>query len=87
MRDKDCRKNVRSRETEPGDPARLPAQVAGRWRLIKVKKCTGRKIIFCTVLTRAAKAGQNILYGHDESNEPTKGGPFHMYSISPQLLQ
>ncbi len=39
------------RDTERGDPARLPAQVA------KVKKCTVRKIIFGTGLTRAAKAG------------------------------
>ncbi len=33
MRGKGCHKNVESRDTETGDPARLPAQVARQWRL------------------------------------------------------
>jgi hypothetical protein len=41
----------------------------------KVKKCKVRKIIFGTGLTRAAKAGKNLLYRHEEPNEPTKERP------------
>jgi hypothetical protein len=61
MRGKGSHKNVESNDTETGDPARLPAQVSGRWRLIKVKKCAVRKIIFCTWLIKAAKAGQKSI--------------------------
>jgi hypothetical protein len=61
------------RDTETGDPARLPAQVAGRWGLNKVNKCDVRKIVFCTGLTKAAKAEQKM-YRHDQPNEPTKEG-------------
>jgi hypothetical protein len=49
------------RYTERGDPARLPAKVAGRLGTNKVEKCTVRKIIFCTGLTRAAKAGKKSI--------------------------
>ncbi len=48
-------------------------QIAMAKRTNKVKKCAVRKIIFCTGLTRAAKAGQNLLYRHDEPNETTIG--------------
>jgi hypothetical protein len=34
-------------------------------------------------MTRAAKAGQNLLYRHDQ---PRKD-PFHVYSMSPHLTQ
>jgi hypothetical protein len=37
----------------------------------KVKKCTVRKIIFST----GPRQDKNLLYRHDESNEPTKEGP------------
>jgi hypothetical protein len=40
----------------------------------KLKKYTVRKKIFCSVLSRADKA-KNLLYWHDEPNEPTKEGP------------
>jgi hypothetical protein len=53
----------------------------------KVKKYTRRKIIFCTKLTRAAKQDKNLLYWHDESNEPTKEGPLSLYSSSPHPPQ
>jgi hypothetical protein len=36
---------------------------------------------------RAAKAGQNLQYWHEEPNEPTKEGPFQLYSKSPHLPQ
>jgi hypothetical protein len=35
----------------------------------------GEEKIFCTGMTRAAKAEKNILYRHDNPNEPTKEGP------------
>jgi len=52
--------------------ARLHAPGCLAMRTDKVKKFAVRKIIFCTGLTRAAKAGQNLLYWYDEPNEPTK---------------
>ncbi len=30
---------------------------------------------------------KNLLYWHDESNEPNKEGPFHMYYLTPLLPQ
>jgi hypothetical protein len=56
-------------------PTRLPAQVAGRWGLTtnKLKKCTVRKIIFCTGLIRAAKADKNLLYRRDKSEKTHQG--------------
>ncbi len=61
------------RDTETGDPERLPAHV-GCWAIgtNKVNKCAIRKIIFCTGLTRQDK---NLLYRHHEPNKPTKNGP------------
>jgi hypothetical protein len=52
----------------------------------KVKMCAVRKILFCTELTSQDK---NLLYGHDEPNEPTKeggGGPFICTSRVPICL-
>jgi hypothetical protein len=46
------------KDTETGYPARLPARVLGDGGLIK---CTVRKIIFFTKLTRTAKAGQKSI--------------------------
>ncbi len=38
-------------------------------------------------MTRAAKAWQkSLVYQHNKPNEPTKEGPFHLYSLSPQSL-
>jgi hypothetical protein len=75
----------RIRDTETGDPERLPAQVAGRWGLKKMKKRLVRKVIFCTGLTRAAKAGQKSSTT-SPTNQPRKD-PFPMYSMSPHLTQ
>jgi hypothetical protein len=41
----------------------------------KVEKFAVRKIIFCTVLTRAAKAGQNYIVWARRANKRTKEGP------------
>jgi hypothetical protein len=57
-----------TRDTETGDPARLYAQVDGRW----VKKWAVRKIIFCTGLTRAAKAGQQSIVAARRADEPAQ---------------
>jgi hypothetical protein len=50
---------VTTRDTETGDPARMPAQIADRWGLIS-EKCSLRKH-YCTGLTRAAKAQQKYV--------------------------
>ncbi len=39
------------------------------------KMCAVREITVCVGLTKAAKAGKNLLYRHDELSEPTKEGP------------
>jgi hypothetical protein len=62
---------VATRDTETGDPARLPAEGDGDYN--KVKKCTVRKIIFCTGLEQP-RQDNNLLYRHVESNKPTKEG-------------
>jgi hypothetical protein len=49
---------------------RLPFQPAGWW-----EHWTGEEKIFCTGATRGAKAGQKMLYLHEEPNEPTKERP------------
>ncbi len=46
--------------TETGDPARLPAQVVGDGDLESEEVCSEENNI-CTGLTKAAKAGQNLL--------------------------
>jgi hypothetical protein len=35
----------------------------------------GEEKIICSRPTRAAKAGQNLMYKHDKPNEPTKESP------------
>jgi hypothetical protein len=77
---------VMRRNTETGDPARLPTQLAGRWELYKVKKYALRKIIFCTGLTRAAKAGQKSIVLSRRA-QGTNQEPFHLYSLSPHSPQ
>ncbi len=58
--------DTQTRDTETGDPARLPTR-PGCWAMgtNKVKKCAVSKIIFCTGLTREAKAEQ-------KSHEPAR---------------
>jgi hypothetical protein len=47
----------------------------------KVKKSAVRKIIFCTVLTKAAKAGQNyIVWARTSPTNELRKDPFYMYS-------
>ncbi len=56
----------------------------------KVKKCAVRRIIFCTGLTRGAKAGQKIYCTGTTSptNQIRKDpDPSHMFSKSPHLPQ
>jgi hypothetical protein len=47
----------------------------------ELKECTGRKKIFCTWPTRAAKAEKNLLYQQDMPNEPTKIGPLTFITL------
>jgi hypothetical protein len=63
----------------------LPTQVAGRMGTNKVKRCTAKKIIFCTWLTRAAKAGQKSIVP-SRINQPNKE-PSNFYSLSPHSAQ
>ncbi len=60
---------------ETGNPAQLPAQVAGRVGTHKLNQCTVRKKIFYSGLIRAARQDKSLLYRHDEPNELTKEGP------------
>jgi hypothetical protein len=76
--------NQRHSDRRPSTPACPACWAMG---INKVKKCSVRKIIFYTGLIRAAKAGQNLLYRHDKSNEPTKEGPYHLSSLRPHSPQ
>ncbi len=42
-------------------------------------KCAVRKKIFCTHLTEQTRQDKNLLFWHDEPNEPTKERPFNLY--------
>jgi hypothetical protein len=66
---------VKTRETyeETGDPARLPAQLVGRWGQKKLKKCRAKKKIFCTGPTRAAKAEQKYLVPAQQAHRINQG--------------
>ncbi len=76
-------------DIETGDPARRPAQVAGHLAMgtKNMKKCSVRKIIFCTGLTSAAKSGQNALvpaWGAQRTNQGRT--PFICSQESPPRL-
>jgi hypothetical protein len=60
---------LRDTYPETGDAARLPAQLAS-------VHCTVRQILFCTGSTRAAKAGQNLLYRHGGPTNQQEKTPF-----------
>jgi hypothetical protein len=66
---------VLSRDSETSDPARLPSACPCCWAMgiNKVKKCAVRKIIFCTGLTRAAKAGQKYIVPAQRAQRANKG--------------
>ncbi len=74
---------VRHRDTyqETGDPARLPAQLSGRWGQRNWNSVRWGKRIFCSGLTRAAKAEQNPFELARQLNEPTKDGPLFICSL------
>ncbi len=72
-----------TRDSETGDPARLPAQVARRWGLISEKVCDEENTIFVLEQPRQDK---NLCTSTMSQNEPTKEGslsfvlfesPFH----------
>jgi hypothetical protein len=46
----------------------------GRWAMETNKIVCGEEKIFCSILTKAYKAGQNLSYRHDKPNEPTNEG-------------
>jgi hypothetical protein len=52
--------NQRQRDRQPSTPD-CPQVACWPMGTNKVKKCTARKIIFCTGLTRAAQAGQKSI--------------------------
>ncbi len=80
--------NNTTRDTETGDPARLPAQVAGRWELIKWKNAQVRKIIFCTGLTSAAKAGKkSIVPARRVQRTSQERSPYQLSTLSPHSPQ
>ncbi len=73
--------------TETGDPARLPAQLAGRWgqrHWNSVLYGEGKKYF---VLGRLGQSRWNkaLLYWHDKPKNQPKEDLFHMYSLSPRL--
>ncbi len=54
---------------------------------IEIVYCTMKKKLFCTGLTRAAKADISLLYRQNVPNEPLKESPFYLYSSSPHSPQ
>jgi hypothetical protein len=75
-------------ETETGDPARLPAQVASRWRLIKWKSMRwGKYILYWADQTRQGRAKIYCNRGRVQwTNHYPRKGQFHMYSRVPNCL-
>ncbi len=65
---------ISTRETyeEKGDPARPPAQLAGRWGQKNLKQCTAKEKIFYIGPTRAAKTEQKSFVLARQAQEPTK---------------
>ncbi len=62
----------RDTDQETGDPARLPAQIAGRSDKGIEIEYDGEKI-FCTVPTRAVKAGQKSLVPARQAQRTDQG--------------
>ncbi len=57
----------RDTHSETGGPARLDAQVDGRWGQRNINGVLGR--------LEQPRQNKNRLYWHDNPNEPTKEGP------------
>ncbi len=65
---------VLPRDTETGDPARLSSKVAGRRGLKKWKSVQWGKKYFVLSWLEQPRQDKSLLYGHNESSEPTKEG-------------
>ncbi len=58
---------------ETGDPARLPAQIAGRWdKGIEIEYDGEKYFVQCRL--EQPRLNKNLLYRHDKLNEPIKEG-------------
>ncbi len=64
------------RNTETGDPARLPVQVAGRWGQIKWKSVRWGKEYFVLGWLEKPRQDKNLFYGQGEFKKPT---PFVLF--------
>jgi hypothetical protein len=58
-----------------GDPAWLPAQLGGRWRQMNWNSVRRGKKYFVLGPLEQPRHDKNLMYRHDEPNEPTKEGP------------
>jgi hypothetical protein len=65
---------MKIRDAERGDPARLPAQVVVGWGKAE-KVCREENNILYWADYNSQGKTKNLLYRHDESNEPTKEEP------------
>jgi hypothetical protein len=73
---------------ETGDPARLLAQLAGRWGQKKIEIVYDKEKCFVLGRLEQPRQNKNLLYWHDKPNKPAKKGPlsFALFkSHSPQL--
>jgi hypothetical protein len=68
-----CYFQTRDTYWETGDPAGLPAQLAGRWGQKWIETVFGGKKIFCTGPTRAAKAEQKSLVPARQAQQTNQG--------------
>jgi hypothetical protein len=61
----DSREILRDRDKETGDPARLPAQLAGQWGQRNLNSAQSRICtVFCTSLTKQPRQDKILLYRH-----------------------
>ncbi len=76
-----------TRDTETGDPARLPAQLAGQWAQSNWNSVRWEKI-FCTGPTRVIKTEQKpIVQVWRVQRKNKRKDPFPLYSLSPNSPQ
>jgi hypothetical protein len=66
---------IRDTHEETGDPARLPAQLAGRWEHKNWNSARWGKTYFVLARLDRPKQNKKLLDRHDKPNEPTKKGP------------
>ncbi len=72
--------------SETGDPARLPAQVAGRWGLISEKVCDEDNNILYWADYSSQGRTKNFWTGTTSPTNQPRKDPFHMYSRLPLCL-